>query len=362
MENKIISKDWVVPEGLDVNGFDFSWRPSMYEPAFIHQFGTQHQKTGGPRYIKPGATQVKYQYEMIAKKLPNMANWVMPDDTDIAKIEFDYTWHHDETDPPMNYVFGDQYGPAEERQTLIYKQKDGLPLKFLNEPVATVIYRPLDIIFLSNNETGAERRYDRLCSVADREVKWIKGIDNRETALKIAAESSSTKWFLLFPGKLYADEDFDFDFQPVRHHSPKHYIFYAKNPVNDLVYGHQAAVCYNRQLVLDTQNHGLDFTMSAAHDVVPIISGIAEYNSDIIMTWRTAFRESIKLCAENSKESLERLTIWRTQAKGNHCEWSVIGAQDGIEFYQSVNGNFESLIKSFSWDWLHEYYLNKYKK
>jgi hypothetical protein len=225
--------------------------------------------------------------------------------------------------------------------------------------VSEVENRPLDIIFLSNNETNVQRRYDRLCSVAGRDVKWISGINNREHALKAAAEASSTKWFLLFPAKLYADENFDFDFRPSRH---KHYIFYAKNPVNDLIYGHQAAVCYNRRLVLNTVNYGLDFTMGALHTIEPIISGIAEFNSDIMMTWRTAFREAIKLRAENSEESIERLNVWCTVGKGKNCEWSLIGAQDGVEFFKKVNGNHQELMKSFMWEWTNKYFNDKYKQ
>jgi hypothetical protein len=236
-----------------------------------------------------------------------------------------------------------------------------MSVQVIDEKLIYLVNRPLDIIFLSNNETNAQQRYDRLCSVAGRHVKWISGINNREHALKAAAEASSTKFFFLFPAKLYADENFDFDFKPIRKYEPKHYIFYAKNPVNDLVYGHQAAVCYNRQLVLDTVDYGLDFTMGVLHDIVPIISGIAEFNSDIMMTWRTAFREAIKLRAENSKESIERLNVWRTIAKGKNCEWSLIGAQDGVEFFEKVNGNHQELVKSFMWEWTNKYFNDKYK-
>jgi len=359
MENK--SNYWGIPEGLDVTNFNFDWRPDPYDKPYIHQFGTQHQKTSGPRYIRNNATQIKYRDEQHAVRLPNMSKWILPKNNDVEKIEFDYSWHHDETEPPMNYIFGDQYRTCEESGILMYKLGENLPLKFIEYPKATVKYKQLDIIFLSNGETGEQNRYDRLCDLAKRKVTWVKNIQNREHALKTAAVMSTTSWFLLFPGKLYADENFDFDFRPLRYHAPKHYIFYAKNPVNDLVYGHQAAVCYNKQLVLDTANYGLDFTMSAAHDVVPMISGIAEYNSDIIMTWRTAFRESIKLCAENSKESIERLNVWISTGKGKNCEWSLIGAQDGIEFFDKVNGDPKELIKSFMWQWLDDYYKSKYK-
>jgi hypothetical protein len=274
-----------------------------------------------------------------------------------------YRLYYDDTGSPLFYSQEDLPGNCIDITPEQFALQD-MAVRVVDEKLiypVKALYRPLDIIFLSNNETNAQQRYDRLCSVAGRDVKWISGINNREQALKAAAEASSTKWFLLFPAKLYADENFDFDFRPDRNRNPKHYIFYAKNPVNDLIYGHQAAVCYNRQLVLDTVDYGLDFTMGAPHDIVPIISGIAEFNSDIIMTWRTAFREAIKLRAENSKESIERLNIWRTTGKGKHCEWSLIGAQDGVEFFEKVNGNHQELTKSFTWEWTNNYFNDKYK-
>ena len=354
------NSSWEIPKGLDVTYFDFNWKPNMYDPPLIHQFGTQHQKTGGPKYIVPGATGVKYRDEMLAKKLPDMTKWRFY--SEIEEIQFDYSWHHDETEPPMNYVFGDQYGDAEERKPLIYFQGENLPYKCVNYPKAKIKYRPLDIIFLSNGETNEERRYNRLCEISKREVTWVRNIKGRENAIRHAAEISKTKWFLLFPGKLYADENFDFNFQPLKSYEPKHYIFYAKNPVNNLVYGHQAAVCYNKEIVLNTVEFGLDFTMSGSHDVVPIISGTTEYTDDSYMAWRTAFREAIKLKHTNDKESLERLEIWLTIGLGSNGKYSISGAQDGIEFYDSVKGDYEKLKLTFSWDWLNVYFNDKYKK
>ena len=47
--------------------FDFSWKPDPNEPDMIHEFGTQWQKTGGPRYHVEGATEVKYEEQFKAK-------------------------------------------------------------------------------------------------------------------------------------------------------------------------------------------------------------------------------------------------------------------------------------------------------
>jgi hypothetical protein len=351
---------WEIPDNIDTTNFDFDWFPNPYDPPFIHEFGTQWQKTGGPRFIVRGATEVKYEISQRATVLPDYSKWSILSRRGVDRVEFDYSWHPDSTEPPMNYVFGDQYQSAEEGKVLTYKLGDNLPVKYIDSPIAKTVYRPLDIVFLSNGETNEQERYNRLCEVAGKQVKWVKGINGRERALRHAAEISTTDWFILFPGKLLVDDKFDFDFQPIRHYEPKHYIFYAKNPVNGLEYGHQAAVCYHRQLVLDTIDYGLDFTMSRLHDIVPVISGIAEYNSSVIMTWRTAFREVIKLRADNSEESQSRLNTWLTVARGKHCEWSMIGAEDGVEYYEQVNGEHGELLKSFSWQWLDEYFTLKY--
>jgi hypothetical protein len=56
-----------------------------------------------------------------------------------------------------------------------------------------------------------------------------------------------------------------------------------------------AMIAYNKMLTLDTDQPGLDFTMSKPNRVIPINSGIARFNQDPIVTWRTAFREVLKL-------------------------------------------------------------------
>jgi hypothetical protein len=43
-----------------VMDFDFSWHPDYTEPAYNYEFGTQWQKTGGPRYPMLGAVETKY--------------------------------------------------------------------------------------------------------------------------------------------------------------------------------------------------------------------------------------------------------------------------------------------------------------
>jgi hypothetical protein len=123
-------------------------------------------------------------------------------------------------------------------------------------------------------------------------------------------------------------------------------------------------IAYNRQLVLDTDDWGLDFTLSRAHAVVPRVSAIAHYNTTPELTWRTAFREVIKLKDDVEKtgsvESTYRMDIWLTQAEGNCAESSLRGARDALEYYELINGDYTELMRSFEWAWLKDYYAKRY--
>jgi hypothetical protein len=218
-----------------------------------------------------------------------------------------------------------------------------------------------DIVFISNGEPEAEANYQRLLEVAPsdgRNIFRVDGILGRNKAYQAAAELSKTDWFFAVFAKLEIDPKFDFTWLPDYWQEPKHYIFKAKNPVNDLVYGHQALIAYNKRLVLETTDvKDLDFTLEAPHAVLPIYSGIARYNTDAWTAWRTAFREVLKLkhFIRHKMYSLEtkaRLAAWFTTNGAPYGEYSVKGAQDAEQYYAEVQGDLEKLKLSYEWTWL----------
>jgi hypothetical protein len=103
----------------------------------------------------------------------------------------------------------------------------------------------------------------------------------------------------------------------------------------------------------------LDFTLDSAHEVVPILSGIANYYTSDWMCWRTAFRECIKLRGATDVESQYRLNQW-CNVDNTQSKWSMKGAQDAVEYYESVGGDFAELKKSYEWAWLSSYALVKH--
>ena len=136
----------------------------------------------------------------------------------------------------------------------------------------------------------------------------------------------------------------------------KHYIFDAHNTVTDLTYGHMGIIAYNKQLVLDCNEWGLDFTLSMPHASVSITASIADYATTPYETWRTAFREVVKLTQQSDVESQYRLQQWLNVGKGEMGSWSVQGAKDALDFVATE----QDLQLSFEWAWLKERFNSLY--
>ena len=497
---------WTVPDSVDPTDIDFSWCPDPGSPPYIYQFATQHQKTGGPQYRMPGATDIKYVdqikirtervataiYELDhmdgnAGQVPNASRTIryfdnyldtlrrlaksIPEEHEFVWIcssvcdytNFDFTWHPEQWQATMLHVFasdGMKFGDTffmhvptflyrsekcelldwydvnyvgtsvprrklptvthafdthvEAVQTIDWKGPLAIftthelpddievpPVPLWREKVKTIVPlssgasvcvvpkvsvpyikkqlydypnidrtqrhmfndTPLDIVFIDNGESNAEENWKHLewayKHPRTNRLHRSTGVNGRMAAYRAAAELSTTPWFFAVFAKLRTDNNFDWAWQPDRLQQPKHYIFHARNPVNELVYGHQAMIAYNKELVLTNTAHGLDFTLDQEHEVVPLLSGDALYNDSNWMCWRTAFRECIKL--KHSLPNIEneyRLKQWLN--KDNTPEqWSIKGAEDAVHYYESVGGNFEELKKSYDWEWLATYAMIK---
>jgi len=500
---------WHLPAGVREEQVDFSWVPDPGEPPYIYQFATQWQKTGGPQYHVPGATETKYLEHVEVKietvtvpvveidhldgNTGNIANtvkriryfdnyrdtlirlskslvgehefvWVCSSICDYT--DFDFSWHPEKWQSTMLHVFasdeqkfGDTFymhvptfaARAEKKALLEWYSVNYVPrirvprrpvpviqhsedsqvdavkntdwagplalfttTDYVDQALVTVplwrqetktitplsvgatsvivpkasrgdiktqLYdypyidkthrvlkdQPLDIVFISNGENEAEFLYQWLVdSVGGNSlinnsyrIKRVQNVKGRVAAYHAAAEASTTPWFFAVFGKLQVSKQFPWDWQPDRMQQPKHYIFHAKNPINGLEYGHQAMIAYNKKLVLENTGVGLDFTLDQAHEVVPILSGQANYYTDNWMCWRTAFRECIKLQASlPDVENEYRLNQW-LEVDFSAGQWSMKGAEDAVEFYESVNGDPTELRKSYEWDWLASYAFMK---
>ena len=220
--------------------------------------------------------------------------------------------------------------------------------------------KPMDIIFLSFDEPGAEEKFEKLKAKHQR-AKWSKGSGFRQLDYVNAAALSETDYFFFVTPKQEIHNDFDFEFQPDRMKNPCHYIFNAKNPVNGLEYGHGAVLLYNKKFVLESKGHGLDFTLSSPHEVVPVLSCVNNFNQTPIMAWRTTFREVIKLLQmKKTVESNHRLNKWCTLGQGDHAEYVYLASQDAQNYFNDNKNDLDALKLSFELEWLNKLFNEKY--
>jgi len=386
---------WVVSSVCDYTGFDFTWHPSEWQQHMLHVFASNEQKFGDTFYVHVPTFLAKSENLELLEWFDTI-NFVT--DVNVPRhtppiIHHTFDTHVQavqQTDwiEPLA-VFTVDCSPMTLPAVNLWRRetKNIVPLsagasavivpRTAKGDIRTQLYdypfidkterkrhsdQPLDVVFIANGEPNAFDHWILLVNhtgYRPNRVVQVSNVNGRVAAYHAAAQASQTPWFFAVFAKLEVDDRFDWSWQPDRMQQPKHYIFHALNPVNGLVYGHQAMIAYNRELVLNNPGHGLDFTLDSAHEVVPILSGVARYNVSPWVTWRTAFREALKLCASPDVESQYRLKQWLATPRTNieNWSWSVWGAEDAVEYYQAVGGDFDQLRKSYDWAWLASYAL-----
>jgi len=387
---------WVISSECDYNNFDFTWHPSEWQDRMLHVFASDDQRFGDTFYIHV-ASFLEQTQNLALLEWYDTINFVPDQQVPRKPVPVIYNNQDSQVSAVKEYSFDTPIAIFTQDNTII-KDTPGINLwreaekkiMVLSSGAGTIVVpretknylttqlydypyidrtqqhvysdTALDIVFIDNGESNAEEHWMALelsASTSKNKIHRSSGVDGRVAAYCAAAELSTTPWFFAVFAKLEVNPNFDWRWQPDRLQEPKHYIFHAYNPVNELVYGHQAMIAYNKKLVLENTAPGLDFTLDQAHEVVPVLSGMANYHYDAWTCWRTAFRECIKL--KDSLPNIEndyRLGQWLTR-DNTDGQWSRKGAEDAVEYYDSVLGNFAELKKSYDWRWLASYALIK---
>ena len=383
---------WVCSSICDYTEFDFSWHPSHWQYNLLHVFASDEQKFGDTFFMHVPSFAAKaetvelldwYDCNFVDQSVPRRpmpiiqhdqdchANVVQTSDfagplavfthstymsTNLVAVSL---WREQtKTIVPLNPGASSVIVP---KTAIAYIKTQLYDYPYIDKTRRMLKDQLLDIVFIQNGEPNAAQNFKRLSlssSAKENRLVAVNNINGRAAAYHAAARASTTPWFFAVFAKLEVDVDFDWTWQPDRMQQAKHYIFHAKNPCNGLEYGHQAIIAYNRQLVLDNPGMGLDFTLDSPHEVVPILSGTANYAESSWMAWRTAFRECIKLKASlPDVENEYRLKVWLKEDSGTiaNGHWSYKGAQDAVEYYNQVNGDLDQLKKSYEWEWLASY-------
>jgi len=218
-----------------------------------------------------------------------------------------------------------------------------------------------DIIFISYNEPNADDNFSLLKKRYPM-VKRVHGIKGIHQAHKAAAQKAFTKMFWVVDADAVILESFNFDYIVSNYDSECVHVWKSVNPINGLEYGYGGVKLLPKTKSMSMAEDTLDMTTSISNKFKSIdeISNVTAFNTDPFNTWKSSFRECVKLSSriidrQNEEETLNRLKTWCTVGNDKpYGEYAIAGALAGNEYGSKHKDNLEMLSKINDWQWLED--------
>ena len=221
----------------------------------------------------------------------------------------------------------------------------------------------LDVIFISYKEPNADENWQRVLEKAPW-AKRVHGVEGIFNAHKAAAKLAKTDMFFVVDGDAWLVDDWQFDFQPGIFDRDCAYVWCSQNPVNDLTYHNGGVKLFNKSILMKKKKWT---TLDMFTGIMPKISAedriscITSFNVDEFSTWRSAFRECVKLYKNNQ---MGKLNEWlSSDPKKNFGNYAVLGASQACDYVDKFSNNHNALLKINDYAWLRQQFdlLNKGK-
>ena len=220
-----------------------------------------------------------------------------------------------------------------------------------------------DVVFISFNEEYADTNYQRLVthpSVMQNNVLRVSGVKGIHQAHIAAAELATTDMFYVVDADAIINENFKFNLLLSEKETDIVHVWRSQNPINGLEYGNGGVKLLPRELTLNLNVNTTDMTtsISSKFKVMPIISNITKFNTSPFNTWRSAFRECVKLSSgiihgDEVTESQIRLNTWLYQGGDSEFgEYAKGGASAGQWYGTTYKDDLEALAKINDYEWL----------
>jgi hypothetical protein len=303
--------------------------------------------------------------------------WLIPKEAKVlSKFKFDlyFSWHN-AYDRNMNHVFLHTVGNDSVYNGIMLVPRDKLltkreidfrfPIDKKEYPVvASEIIADYDIVFVSYKEPTADENYKKLIDRFPK-AKRIHGVKGIHQAHIEAAKIATTSMFWVVDGDAIVEDTFKFDHPVSRNERDIVHVWASKNPVNGLVYGYGGVKLLPRDLVLSMKTDTKDMTLGISQRFrsMSTVSNVTAFNTDPYNTWKSAFRECVKLASkvfdkDYDEQTDDRLAVWCTEGKDQQFgNYAIGGAQAGKQYGTSNLGNNKALSQINDFDWLETQFI-----
>jgi len=308
--------------------------------------------------------------------------WLVWDDLIVSEdFVFDYRvekWDEEYIHVFLNAVFRDGICLFPKSASVIQKEFDHR--YYINKKELDIVAsnpKSYDVVFISYNEPNADENYEKLKLKRPdaKRVHGVKGIHNAHIA---AAKLVTTDMFWVVDADAGILKKFNFEIPYIPHYNRNEkdifldtvHVWRSINPVNGLIYGYGGVKLLPRNLTLDVDTSTTDMTTSISTNfkLMPKISNSTMFNIDEFSTWRSAFRECVKLSSKTidrlyDEETEERLMTWCAIGINQPFgAYSVGGAKAGKRYGELNIAKKEMLLKINDFDWLEEQFLKWQKE
>lgn len=292
--------------------------------------------------------------------------WVVHDDLIIVD-----DWCFDYTVPEWDQKYVHVFLNSENYDGISLHPKNHIPSKkeikngfYVNRKQVDIMAsnpRSFDIVFISYNETHAETHYKALQQRFPH-AKRVHGVKGIHQAHIEAAKLCDTKMFWVVDADAVVLDDFGFDYQVPRWEQDVVHVWRSRNLITGMEYGYGGVKLLPTKLTLEMDTSSTDMTtnISSKFKAVPAVSNITRFNTDAFSTWRSAFRECVKLTLNNDAESVDRLEAWlHPVPNADFRHDAKQGAEEGRVYGLDNIGNSEALARINDFDWLKERYESR---
>lgn len=305
--------------------------------------------------------------------------WIIPKDVEVLNFDFNLRipyWDH--YNRHLNHVFQHKFrdeltynGIALTSKNLTLTEKE-IQYRFLvdkkeYDKIASQ-HRLYDIVFISYDEPNAEENYQRLLNRFPR-TKRIHGVKGIHQAHIEAAKLCETEMFWAVDGDAIVSDEFNFDFAASRYEIDIVHVWKSINPINDLVYGYGGIKLLPRKMTIEMDMSKPDMTtsISSRFKAIPEISNITAFNTDPFSTWKSAFRECVKLASRTIDKQIDdeteyRLDIWCSIGEDRQFgQYAIEGAKMGKEYGTANKDNVDALKRINDFSWLKDQFDERYR-
>ena len=238
-----------------------------------------------------------------------------------------------------------------------------------NKIVSSFHVAEFDVFMISFHEAEADENFQKL---RDRfkDAQHVKNVEGIGNAHKRVGELAKTEMVYVVDADADVLGHFSFDFiPPMSKRKDTTYVWSARNPINDLEYGYGGVKLFPAVQLLALGHELPDYTTGVSfYQPISDVSNITRFNKDPYRTWRSAFRECVKLASsvnpnQRQLETDARLETWCTVDNGGRFgRYCIKGALEGKAYGIEHKDDTDALSKINDFEWLREQFVASMKK